>query len=348
MRVFGAVANLVLAAACLLAPLGAARDAAAESPPSTDTLGQARAHFKKGVALYGKKKYRDAIDELLAADALAPSPAFAFNVALAFEDMGDVASALRWYREYVRRAPAADDRREIDAKVKRLEERLRDNGKQQLTVFSTPPGATLALDGRPVGVTPFTGELAPGKHVAVVSLRDHDDLEQELELPADHAIDVQLTLKRAAPVVAPPVSASPVPVAPPPASAPLASAPEPAVSSAPLLPPPSSEASVRPGTWISLGLGTALLGGAVLFEALRSSSARQAGDAPTQVEAATQLGTMESRRTTARVLASVSAIAFATGGVLLALDLTRVPASPQLGLACLPGQCGVSLTGVIQ
>ena len=107
MNVGRALSHLVVAAACLIVPVAVAGDAEAQTPPSTDTLGQARAHFKKGVALYNKKQYRDAIDELLAADALAPSPAFAFNVALAFEDMGDVASALRWYREYVRRAPTS-------------------------------------------------------------------------------------------------------------------------------------------------------------------------------------------------------------------------------------------------
>ena len=44
----------------------------------------------------------------------------------------------------------------------------------------------------PVGVTPWTGEIAPGKHHLLLSERGYADAERELVLAADVALDVSV------------------------------------------------------------------------------------------------------------------------------------------------------------
>jgi hypothetical protein len=241
---------------------------------------------------------------------------------------------LRWYRDYLRRAPDAPNAKDVQATVDALEDRLAKKGLQQLTVMSTPAGATVSVDGRPVGVTPWTGDLLPGKHRVGLSLRDYDDQTLEVELAGHRSRDVSATLVRSA---APAVAAAPV----------VATAP-----AAPVTPPPqdrSNEAGTGLGIWpwVTLGAGGAALGGALVFEILRRGAESDAEDDPTQIGYHDKLDKMESHQTTARILAGVGGALVVTGGVLLAIDLgsssNRAPAALQLGPT--PGGAFASATG---
>ena len=52
-------------------------------------------------------RYAQAIEHFLAADALVPSAALSFNVAKAYEKLGESAKALRYYRDFARRSPGS-------------------------------------------------------------------------------------------------------------------------------------------------------------------------------------------------------------------------------------------------
>src|SRR5205814_3706725 len=113
-------------------------------------------------------RYADAVEQFLAADRLAPSAALSYDVARAYEKLGQASLALRWYRDYLRRAHDAPDAEQVRRTVRTLQNTLRDKGVQQVTVRSTPRGATVAIDGEPVGVTPWSGDLPPGRHRATL------------------------------------------------------------------------------------------------------------------------------------------------------------------------------------
>src|SRR5690606_25417412 len=130
---------------------------AGAGPPSEEAKARALEKYEQGSAAFQRRRYKDAVDLFLEADAIAQSPAFAYNIGLAYREMGDDANALRWLREYMRRAPRDDDRRFVASYVNKLERRLMAKGVQQLTVMSEPAGATLVIDGEPKGVTPWTG-----------------------------------------------------------------------------------------------------------------------------------------------------------------------------------------------
>src|SRR5262249_4852853 len=147
---------------------------------------------------YKQGHFKDAIDRFLEADRLAPSAPLSFNIARGYEKIGDGAGALRWYRDYLRRDPGAKNAPDVQKIVKDLQQALAQRGMQQLTVLSSPPGATVSIDGRPVGVTPFTGEFPPGQHQVDFALRGYADVSQQLDLPAAEARDVIVRLEPSA------------------------------------------------------------------------------------------------------------------------------------------------------
>ncbi|HYQ14200.1 MAG TPA: PEGA domain-containing protein [Polyangiaceae bacterium] len=296
---------------------------------------EGKARYERGVEAYSAGRFKDAIDLFLQADALAPSAALSFNIARAYEKIGDDAACLQWYRDFRRRAPDAKNAREVDQRIVKLQAALAKKGVQQYSVFSSPLGATVIVDDQPVGVTPFTGQVAPGRHKVVLSLRGYADSEQKLELAADRAQDLDVPLV--------PKPDKPVEVeAPPPPPPPVVVKPRP-------VEPHDNGARFGPWPWIGLGVGAAALGGSLGFELARRSSEHKAEDADSQLAYKEQLDHQQTRQTTARVLAAVGGALVVTGGTLLVIDLTSRKDSTtrdaQLGAACLPGGCAFDVRG---
>jgi tetratricopeptide (TPR) repeat protein len=299
-------------------------------------LERARVRYREGVEAYKEGHFRDAIDLFLEADQLAPSAALSFNIGAAYEKLGEPAAALRWYRDYLRRAPDASDRTQVEALVSGFEHTLQSNGVQQVTVSSTPPGAELVVDGQSVGVTPFTVEIAPGSHAVRLLLAGRAPASRTVDLPADHAIDVDVEL---GPEELPQSASEPSPSPPVPSSAAPAAA-------------TSHDARSNDGKllttfgWIGVAAGGAALGGALIFEFLRQSAESDAKSDHTQVGYADKLSTMYDRQTAARVMLGVGAGLAVTGGALLWFGRSRGH-SPQtaISVSCGPGGCGSSLHG---
>ena len=180
---------------CVSGAASAQSNAGAPDPTSeAGKKAEGKARCERGAEAYAAGRFKDAIDFFLQADALAPSAALSFNIARAYEKIGDDASTLQWYRDFRRRAPDAKNGPEVDDRIRGLEGVLAKKGVQQLTVFSRPLGATVIVDDQPVGVTPYTGQLPPGTHKVVLSLRGYLDSEQRVELAADRARDLEVPL----------------------------------------------------------------------------------------------------------------------------------------------------------
>jgi tetratricopeptide (TPR) repeat protein len=332
------VACVGLLSVALVAP-----STALAQEPSAETQAEAKAHLQQGAKAYSKKRYKDAVDHFLNANRLVPSPALSFNIAKAYEKLGDFAATLNFYRDYLRRAPNAPDRPDIEKLVAKYEGMLRERGVQQLSVLSTPEGATVALDGEAVGVTPWTGELPPGKHIATVQLRGYADAVEQFELAPDHAMDVSVELEAAA------ESAAALPQRQSDAPQPTSSEPPPVEDAT--RDEPRADRGVRAPTWIAFGVGGVALGAALGFELMRRSSEEDARNAPTQVEAKDSFDTMEKQQTTSRILAGVGGVALLTGGVLLIIDMSRssdkAASRPAFIAGCTPSSCALALRGTM-
>lgn len=321
-------------AALLAALLGVSSLAHAEGAPrgavSDSNRAAGKARYERGVEAYSAGRFKDAIDLFLQADALAPSAALSFNIARAYEKIGDDAAVLQWYRDFRRREPMAKNAAEVDARIRALEAVLAEKGVQQVTIDSNPTGATVIVDDKPVGVTPFTGQLAPGRHRVVLTLKGYVDAERELSLTAERAQELEVALEAK-------------PEAPVAAAAPLGNSAEPSSATK------RGGARFGPWPWVTLGAGGVALGASLGFELARRSAEDAAKDEPTQVAYKDKVDTEQSRQTTARVLLVAGSALVVTGGVLLALDLTsrRAPAAPraQIGALCLPGACAINLRG---
>lgn len=339
-----AVLPLVLAA-CL-----------ASTPAFADSIEDAKRAFKSGAQAYREARYKDAIEQFVLANRLDPHPELVFNVGQAYEKLGDVPNALRSYRDYLRLSPSAPDRATVEASIRNLEARLRERGVQQVSVFSTPAGASVSLDGVFVGATPWTAEIAPGRHVLSLKANGYPETTKEIFLAADRAVDVDVTL--AAAVGAPqtmPSTVSPPPEAtspsPPTSSAPIASdapiAPRP-VSSGALAPTSARSFPLAPRTVAALGAGVASFGIAVGFEVARKSAEDAARADATQIGYADKLDTMTSRQSFARAFAIAGGVATAAGIGLAVFDLRAKAsdgAAPRTAIGCGPAGCSAFLTG---
>lgn len=329
---------------CLLAALAWPLPCLAQAPAGASRSSpQAQARFEQGVAAFGEGRFRDAVELFKEADRLSPSPLLSFNIAKVYERMGDSRSALASYRDYLRRLPQAENRVDVQARIGQLEQALKAAGVQQLTVLSTPAGATVLVDNVSRGVSPWTGELGPGRHLLSLRLDGYRDTVRELDLPSDHAIDVSVTLERSARSQAPPPPVPAVSERDPratPKAAPVANPPPAEV--VPEDPPPVP----RWWTWAMFGASAAAFAGAGVFELSRASLEDEAKKSAVQLDAQSKLDDIESRQTAARVFLGVGVVAALAGGVSLFFDVRHANEAPtDIAFGCDPSGCTLAAGG---
>jgi tetratricopeptide (TPR) repeat protein len=294
----------------------------AQAPPAQAKVNeQAQETFARGMEAYEQGHFRAAIERFREADRLAPSPRLSFNIALSYERMADAPNALAAYRDYLRRAPEAENVQATSVRIAELELELQKSGVQQLSVLSEPPGANVLIDNLSRGVTPWTGELPPGPHQLLLRARGYVDAAQSFELPIRHAIDLAYKLE-------------PVPPAP---VAPLLAP----------LPPPVAEApaGVQWWTWAAFGGSAAALIGSGAFElSRRHLESEIEGSDDTSVDTSEAYDTMLARRTASRVFLGAGLALGVLGGVSLYFDL-RLGGGTGVGVACAGGECGAFARG---
>jgi tetratricopeptide (TPR) repeat protein len=285
----------------------------------------AKKYYERGVEAYRKQRFEEAIQLFLSADRLAPRPALSFNVARAYQKLGEPARELQYYREYLRRGADAGNRKEVERRVRDLQAALAKRGLQQVSVRSNPAGATVSIDGEVRGTTPWTGELPIGSHQLQAQHQGHQSLEVSLTLDAKRAQDLELAL--------PPVASDEaLQTASAPAGAHGSVGPRADLSSAA---DESAEEGLQPWPWVAVGAGGATLAAAGIFELLRRGAESDAEGARYQTEYYDNRDRMSSHQTTARVLLGVSAVLMLSGGVLALVDGAAANTEPvPVALGC--------------
>lgn len=314
--------------ALLSLALALPRPARADQPSSEATVEArreaAKVKFERGSELYEAGQYQKAVQAFMDADRLAPSAPLSFNIARAYERLNDASGALRWYRDYLRRSPQAPNASEVRARVAALSGKLAQSGVQQLTVVSMPVGAGVVIDGRAVGVTPFTGDLALGKHRVSLDLPGYRDQTHDILLSPSAPSDLSTDLEEA-----------------------------PAQNQASLPGASTDSLSDRSGgrrfgivPWLIAGGGIAGLSGALGFELSRRANEDDAKNAPDQPTFQAETDAMQRDKTTARVLAGVGGALFVTGAVMLFInEKDSAPSSPRVGVGCTFSGCTASARG---
>ena len=291
-----------------------AADGQSEAQNTDDQrLSRAKAKYEEGVEAYRALRYADAVRLFLEADAISPSAVLSYNIARAYAKLADDAQTLRWYRNYLRLNPEAKNAAEVAEYVRALSDALAKRGLQQLTILTSPSGATVVIDGNPLGVSPLTVELHPGKHSVLLSLRGFSDFNDDFLLPQATAIDLNVAL-----VKGPSDNRTP------------------------------ADAEREPGRrfgivpYVTLGAAAACLGGAAFFELSRRSAQSSAANEQVQLDYERDIEAMNSRQTTARVLLGVGSVLAVTGVTLLVFNARSAPQSRAV-VAGVPGGATFSL-----
>jgi tetratricopeptide (TPR) repeat protein len=120
---------------CLFLGL-AASTARAENDPNVE---RARSHVKAAIAYYDEARYEDAAREMDAAYRLKPLPDLQYNLAQCYERLNRLPDAVAAYQRYLDGKPGSDDRQEILARVKNLEERIAQAKAGEQAVPPPPP-----------------------------------------------------------------------------------------------------------------------------------------------------------------------------------------------------------------
>jgi len=147
-----------------------------------DEIDQARALDQQGVRAFQQGRYRDAIVFFeRALDHHGPASEL-WNIAKCRLKLDEPEAAHAVLEDYLERKDLnADDRREAEKLKRDLETRS-----SSLTILSSSP-MSVGVDGRSIGVTPITIDVAPGAHTVSSPQR-----EQELNAQYGRAIIVQI------------------------------------------------------------------------------------------------------------------------------------------------------------
>ena len=98
---------------------GLALAAIAASPVEDKVL--AKQHFEAGARHFDLAEYEKALEDFKEAYRLRPDATFLYNIAQCHRKLGHVDEALTFYRNYLRRAPEAPNRGEVERRLQELE-----------------------------------------------------------------------------------------------------------------------------------------------------------------------------------------------------------------------------------
>ncbi len=108
-------ASLIVLAALAFAAPRAAGAGPAEEKKAAKLFDQAESEYQAG-------RFREAIALLLEAQRLAPDAVLHYNLARAYEGLGELDNALASYRAYLQADPSTKDRGAVEARIKTLEQ----------------------------------------------------------------------------------------------------------------------------------------------------------------------------------------------------------------------------------
>jgi hypothetical protein len=155
---------------------------------------RAIALFKSGLELYAAGDYVGSRIEFQRAYDVAPNYKVLYNIGQVYFQLKDYLSALRSFREYVSQGGPEippDRMKDVQAYIAQLQPLL-----AALDITTTPPGAEITVDDRPVGTTPLA-EPVPvnlGRRKVVASLAGHASVTRDVDVGGGETAKVQLDL----------------------------------------------------------------------------------------------------------------------------------------------------------
>lgn len=224
----------------------------------------ARTLFQQGVANFESGDFEAALDAFQKAYRLRPHPSVRVNMANCFERLGRVAEAIFNYERFLTESgdDAPEEQREqVSASIQRLRE---STGTLQLQV--RPMKAKIKIDGSSPRLTPDGSIALPtGQYTLEVFAPGHEPYTQRVDIHGGSTTEVDIRLRRRAPVAsAPAVATRPTPPTPP---------------AAPVGPADSGEQGRNTVAWTFGGIAAALAVGSLVTGVMALQAEREFEDA---------------------------------------------------------------------
>jgi hypothetical protein len=138
--------------------MGAGATSRAAATPPGDTA-SAKAHFAAGRAYANHQRYDEAMHEFELGYRLKPSPLFLYNIGMVARQANEPARAVDAFEAYLRAAPQAPDRAEVQRWVASLRETV-ERERPPAPSRAEPPAATSAPAPATVPLTPAPAAAA--------------------------------------------------------------------------------------------------------------------------------------------------------------------------------------------
>ena len=165
---------------------------------------RARDLFERGRALYAERKYDEALESLMQAYVLDPSPVLIYNIARIHEDKDDLENAARFFENYLKIAPRAKDRAAVKKRLAALKKAIATRPPRGfLTLSTTPPGATIRVDGLVVGQSPVSAvPLSAGRHGLEANIDGYETWRMDVAITGGRTLTLSANLSdRPGPVI---------------------------------------------------------------------------------------------------------------------------------------------------
>lgn len=99
----------------------------------------AKEHFEKASRLYDVGRYSDAVEEYQKAYLNVEDPVFLFNIAQCYRLSDRPVEAVRFYRNYLRRAPSAPNRSDVERRISEMDKLIQEREKAGMAPAAPPP-----------------------------------------------------------------------------------------------------------------------------------------------------------------------------------------------------------------
>ncbi|MCL2825324.1 MAG: PEGA domain-containing protein, partial [Polyangiaceae bacterium] len=160
-----------------------------------DSADEADLRFRVGAERYRAGDYQGALVHFMASARLVPNRNVTFNIARAYEMLGQYPQAFRYYQQVLDEETDVAERRRILQAVDRIRQNV-----AVLSVVTNPPGATVYLERKDLGgrgVTPRVLAYDPGTYRVIVELDGYrDGVVEDVELVLGSTSTINVSLSR--------------------------------------------------------------------------------------------------------------------------------------------------------
>jgi tetratricopeptide (TPR) repeat protein len=160
---------------------------------ATSSKKEALSLYRAARILYQKGEYEKAIEKLINANRLFPSPNFIFNIARSYEKLNKFDQAILYYRRYLELVPQTPERKNIEGIISLLLQR-KELQKAQVIISSDPSGAKVFLNGEEKGKTTVRFILESGTYKLRLEKEGYRALDHEFKAEKGKVIVIDLRL----------------------------------------------------------------------------------------------------------------------------------------------------------